>query len=88
VSRKKAIKAPSTKKVRRVPGHKSRAIQAAYDKLSPGQRVLVDALAEDLTKKMQLRVGYSVQLFGDKKAAIEIIGKVGLFLAQAEKAAA
>jgi hypothetical protein len=58
------------------------AVLRAYNALRPSQQKKVDELADLLVEKVRLRTGRVLSPFGSREAALEVIGKLGLFLVQ------
>ena len=58
------------------------AVLRAYNALRPSQQKKVDELADILVEKVRVRTGKVLSPFGSREAALEAIGKLGMFLVQ------
>ena len=58
------------------------AVLRAYNALRPSQQKKVDELADILVEKVRVRTGKVLSPFGSREAALEVIGKLGMFLLQ------
>jgi hypothetical protein len=58
------------------------AVLRAYNALRPSQQQRVDELADLLVEKVRLHTGRVLSPFGSREAALEVIGKLGMFLQQ------
>ena len=53
---------------------------AAYNALKPSQQDQIDELADKVAETVRVRTGKAITPFGSRQAAIELIGKLGMFL--------
>ena len=58
------------------------AVLRAYNALRPSQQKKIDELADIFVEKVRLRTGKVLSPFGSREAALEVIGKLGMFLLQ------
>jgi len=58
------------------------AVLRAYNALRPSQQKKIDELADIFVEKVRLRTGKVLSPFGSREAALEVIGKLGMFLVQ------
>ena len=59
---------------------KTEAVAAAYNALKPSQQDQIDELADKIVETVRVRTGKVMTPFGSRQAAIELIGKLGMFL--------
>ena len=61
---------------------RTESVLRAYNALRPSQQKKVDELADLLVEKVRVRTGKVLSPFGSREAALEVVGKLGMFLVQ------